>query len=330
MKNKEVDIYDDQSVNAWLKTIHVNKNEKMFCNLINEHDRELEKREKQKKEKYLAQLPHEILWQMGNHGYIYSNRKVVLDIQTSEKARKRAYCFLDTFITCIKELGGIVQIDTSETNDNTQFTLLQSTYICHLVEVQVKLRNVLESNSRAMRPLYETVGTGKLKFLIDEKLHINYSGKTSIKNLWSIEDDDIEKIEDKLIDLLGKLIQDALAKKIVIDLENEKRQKEYEEQIRKWDEERRQEELEKQKKILLEKRQQARLKINNHMDKWNYINQILTYVAELRENINIAEDEQILIKRYCFYVEELYDKKEFYREIIEFAKELSGLNEENI
>ena len=195
MKSKEVDIYDDQSVNAWLKAIHVNKNGKLFCNLINDHNRELEQREKQKKEKYLAQLPHEILWQMGNHGYIYSNRKksVVLDIQISEKSRNRAYCFLDTFITCIKELEGTVQVDTSDTNDNTQFTLLHSTYICHLAEVQVKLRDVLGSNSRAMRPLYEPVGTGKLKFLIDEKQYINYSGKTSIKNLWSIEDDDVEK-----------------------------------------------------------------------------------------------------------------------------------------
>ena len=133
----------------------------------------------------------------------------------------------------------------------------------------------------------------------------------------------LKKIEDKLIDMLSKLIQDALAKKIVIDLENEKRQKEYEEQREKRDEERRQEELEEHRKKLLKDKQQAQLKIEKHMDKWNYINKMITYITQLRQSSNMIEDDRLLIEKYCSYVEEVYDKKEFYKEIIEFTKELS-------
>lgn len=325
MKSKAVDIYDNQSVSAWLKSIQVDKKKKLFCNLINEHNKELDAREKQKKEKYLEQLPREILWQMGSHGY-YRRNSVVLDIQTSEKVRNRAYCFLDTFIACIKDLDGRVQVDTAEAYDNTQFTLLQSPYVCRLVEVQVKFRDVLKSNEKTMRPLYELVDTGKLEFLIYEK-QTNYSDKAAIKILWSIKDDDTGAIEDKLMNLLSLLIQDALAKKIVIDEDTEKRLIEYEEQRTKWEEERRQEEVEKHKQKLLEKKQQVRLEIENHMYKWNCMNKMLTYISELREISSIAEDEHILIEKYCSYVQEVYDKDGFYKEIIEFAKELSTLKE---
>lgn len=325
MKSNAVDIYDSQSISTWLRKIHVNKKRNLFCNLINEHNRELDAREKQKKEKYLEQLPHEILWQMGSHGY-YRRNSVVLDIQTSEKVRNRAYRFLDTFIACIKDLDGTVQVDTSVANDNTQFTLLQSPYVCRLVERQVKLRDVLKSNENKMRPLYELVYTGKLEFLIYEK-HNNYSGKDEIKILWSLKDDDDGAIEDKLMNLLNRLIQDALAKKIVIDEDTEKRLIEYKEQKTKWEEKQRQEELEKHKQKLLEKKQQARLKIENHMNKWNCLNKMLTYVSELREISSIAEDERILIEKYCSYVQDVYDKDAFYKEIIEFAKELSTLKE---
>lgn len=65
------------------------------------------------------------------------------------------------------------------------------------------------------------------------------------------KDDDDGAIEDKLMNLLNRLIQDALVKKIVIDEDTEKRLIEYEEQKTKWEEEQRQEELKKHKKKLI-------------------------------------------------------------------------------
>lgn len=49
------------------------------------------------------------------------------------------------------------------------------------------------------------------------------------------------------------------------------------------------------------------------------MNKILMYVDELRSMAYVNENKKNLILKYCDYVEKIYNKSEFYEEILEFS-----------
>ena len=93
-------------------------------------------------------------------------------------------------------------------------------------------------------------------------------------------------------------------------------------QIKQWEEEKICEErahMEKEELIMKQKMQE---KIKNHMDNWEYINKVSLYINDLRTVSSVSDNERKLILNYCDYVEKLYSKLEFFKEILEFSQEL--------
>ncbi|EOR20423.1 hypothetical protein A500_17360 [Clostridium sartagoforme AAU1] len=247
--------------------------------------------------------------------------KNVLDINTSEKKRDKAYRFMSIFISCISKIGGRVYVDSMENNDNTMITLLGSKYKCSLYEKQVKLRDKAKTEERNMRPLYDLEYTGELYFkILGENKDINK--KDTWELLQTIEISNSGDIKGKLIELFYKLRDDVISKKIIIDQEMEKKQEEIKKEIKKLEEEKIREEQVRIEKENLIKKQKMQENINNHMDKWEHINKVLMYVNNLRSMIGASDNEKNLILKYCDYVEKIYSKSKFYEEILEFSQKL--------
>lgn len=323
MKSSEIDIYNEAELRSWIKKINVTIAEKNYCNLIEEHNREMENRKGANKNKYLENLPFGVRWRMEGeiNPYLSGRKTVVLSINTSEKIRVKAYKFINIFINCISKIGGSVYVDKTEDNDNTMFTLLESRYKCNLYEKQVKLRDRIKTENRKMSPLYELEYNGDLCFEVyGENREKNIKDKWESIQIIEIHNSDV--MESKLADLIWKLRDDVISKKIIIDQEVAKQQEVREKQIKQWEEDKIREEqarIEREESI---KKQEIQEKIKNHMDKWEAINKVLIYTNELRSMAGVSDNERTQLLNYCDYVEKVYSKTEFYKEIIEFSREL--------
>ncbi len=132
MKNSEIDIYNEAALNTLSQMIKAMIAEKNYCKMIEEHNCEMNNRKSISKYNYLEYLPFKIQWKLKNELDTHSNNKntIVLDINTSERLRGKAYKFMNIFIKCISKMGGDVYVDSTENNDNTMFTLLESRYKC--------------------------------------------------------------------------------------------------------------------------------------------------------------------------------------------------------
>lgn len=319
MRSSEIDIYDEIEFRSWVKKINVALAEHNFCNIIEDHNREMDNRKNISKNRYLGNLPFGVRWRVEReiNPYLNGRKKVVLSINTSEKIRVKAYKFMNAFINCISKIGGSVYVDKMEDNDNTMFTLLESRYKCNLYEKQVKLRNKINTENRKMSPLYGSEYTGDLYFDVF----------TEVKNdkwelLQTIEINNTDTAGSKLADLFWKLRDDAISKKIILDQEMSKQQELREKQIRQCEEDNIREELARIEKEELVKKQKMQEKIKTHMDKWEYANRVLIYINDLRSVSGVSDNERTLLLNYCNYVEKIYSKSEFYKEILEFSQEL--------
>jgi hypothetical protein len=321
MKSSVIDIYDETEFHLWVKKINVTLAEKNYCNMIEEHSREMDNRKSIDKNKYLEKVPFSIRWKLKGEIYPYSNerKKVILDINTSEKVRGKAYKFMSIFISYISEIGGRVYVDNMGENDNTMITLLESRYKCRLYEKQIKLRDKIKTEERKMSPLYKLEYNGNLYFEI-----FSENKKDSWELVQTIEICNSDIIESKLVDLFYKLREDAISKKIIINQEAAKQQEERQKEIKQWEEDKIREEqvhIEKEKLI---KKQKMQEKIKTHMDKWDHINKVLMYINDLRSMPCVSDNERKLISKYCNYIEKIYSKSEFYKEILEFSQELEA------
>ncbi|MCH5138550.1 hypothetical protein JMF89_15280 [Clostridiaceae bacterium UIB06] len=72
------------------------------------------------------------------------------------------------------------------------------------------------------------------------------------------------------------------------------------------------------------KQQKMQEKIKNHMDKWEHINKVLMFINDLRSMPGVSGNERKLILKYCNYVEKMYSKSEFYKEILEFSQKIEA------
>lgn len=323
MKSSEIDIYNESEFSAWVKNIKVILADKNYCNMIEEHNREMDNRKNINKNKYLEDLPFGVRSRMKGEIYPYLNgRKTdVLSINTSEMGRGKSYKFMNAFINCIFKIGGRVYVDKTEDDDNTMFMLLESQYKCNLYEKQVKLRDKIKREDRKMSPLYELEHNGDLCFeVFAETKEKGMNDKW--ESLQTIEIYKSDTIESKLVDLLWKLRDDAISKNIIINQEMAKQQEAREKHIKQLEEDKIREEqirMEKEEFIRQQKRQED---IKNHIDKWECINKALMYINDLRSMSGVNDIERKLILNYCDYVERIYSKSEFYKEILQFSQEL--------
>ena len=214
MKSSEINIYDETEFRVWIKKINTALTEKNFCSMIEEHNREMDKRKDITKKEYLKNLPLGIRWRMEGKitPSINERKTIVRSIDTSEKIRIKAYKFISAFINCISKIGGNVYVDKMEDDDNTMVTLLESRYKCKLYEKQVKLRNRIKTDNRKMSPLYELEYNGDLCF------EVFAEGKNNKwESLQVIEIHNSDATESKLADLFWRLRNDAISKKIIIN-----------------------------------------------------------------------------------------------------------------
>lgn len=319
MNNSQINVYNETEFSSWIKNISTDFSEKNFCNLIEEHSLEMENRKNISKNKYLESLPHGFRWETTKriNTNINGIKKVVMSIDTSEKMRTKAYKFMNGFINCISKIGGNAYVDKVEADDNTKFTLLGSEYKCNLYEKQTKLRNRAKIENKKMSPLYEAEYTGNLYFEV-----LSEDKNDKLQLLQELEINNSDMIKSKLAELLLKLRDDAICKKKIIDYEASKREELIEKQYRKHIEEKQHEEQVRIKKAELEERQKIQEKIKLHIDKWEDTNRALIYINDLRLISGLSEHNRVLLLNYCDYVEEIYNKSEFYKEILEFSQEL--------
>lgn len=321
MKSSEIDIYNETEFRSWVKNINAAVTEKNFCSMIEEHNREMDNRKDITKKEYLKNLPSGVRWRMeGKITPCIDGRKtIVMSIDTSEKIRIKAYKFMNAFINCISKIGGHIYVDKMEDDDNTMVTLLDSRYKCNLYEKQVKLRNRIKTENRKMSPLY------KLEYNSDLCFEVFAEDKDKNNKWESLQVIEIHKSdigESKLADLFWRLRDDAISKKIIIDQEMEKQQEARKKQIKQWEEDEIREERTRMEKEELIRKQKMQEKIKNHMDNWEDINKVSMYINDLRTVSGVNDYERKLILNYCDYVEKLYSKSEFFKEILEFSQEL--------
>lgn len=131
-----------------------------------------------------------------------------------------------------------------------------------------------------------------------------------------------DAMESKLADLFWRLRDDSISKKIIIDQEKAKQQEARRKEIKQWEEDEIREERMRIEKEELIKKQKMQEKIKNHMENWESINKVSMYINDLRTVSGVSDNERKLILNYCDYVEKLYSKTNFLKEILEFSQEL--------
>jgi hypothetical protein len=315
MKNKgveKINIENEEEYIKWCKNLKIKSIGNQYISLINEHNTEIEKREITKKEKYKADLPFYLQYRLKYEKYPMN--KTVLNIDVCDKQRTRAYIFMNYFIETVQALEGYVKVETRD-NDNTVIWFPHCTFECSLTEKRCKYRDVKPAGLKTMRPLYDLVYTGKLVFKI-----YTVDENDKILNEFVYDEEKVmleEQIGDIFINLRNILLEISQRN---IEAEHI-REEESEEKIRqlemKWEKEREEEERKKQHELRV--KQQG--VIEDHIKKWKYIKEIQAYVADIRVNAeNQPDNIKESMKRYCDYVEELFDRNSFFKDVVKFVR----------
>lgn len=103
-----------------------------------------------------------------------------------------------------------------------------------------------------------------------------------------------------------------------------KQEEEYEQRKLKWEKEEKEEEQKKQKENKI--KQQSI--IGKHIEKWEQIKSVETYVNEIKSYGEGQADDEVkkLIEKYCDYVLGFFDKNDFYIDIIEFIQQAKDMD----
>lgn len=315
MNNKRtavVDIENEEKYIKWCKSLKVDSKREDYVSLIIDHSKEIEKRKSMDKEKYKEYLPFEIQYKLKYERH--REKRAVLNIDVSQKQSSRAYKFMNCFIEAVQAIGGHVNADTRN-NDNTVIKFPHCIFECFLAERRGKYRDIKPSETKSMRPSYEIVDTGKLIF------KIYTTDKNGIQHNEYIYDEDKMLLKEQISDIFINL------RPLYIDITKANintqrmREKEDEERYRKWELKWEEEKVEKENKKQQELLEKQQSDIEQHIKKWNYINQIDTYILEMRTyaQTNQSEEKKEILVGYCDYVESLFSKNEFLNDIIKFA-----------
>ncbi|MBB6698588.1 hypothetical protein [Clostridium algidicarnis] len=317
MKNNtwKINIENEEEYIKWCKSIKVEAKINQFNPLINKHNSEIEIRKAKEKNKFKDYLPFSVQYRLNYERH--PENSAVLNIDVSDKQRNRAYRFMHCFIEMVQALGGAVIVDYRN-NDNTVIRFSYCTFECSLVEKKGKYRDIKLKDTKTMRPLYDTINTGKFIFKI---YRVNKDGKQQDEIVYDEEKLSLDdQIKDMFITIRPILI-DLTKKSIEIEKKSEE---EYELRRLRWEKEKKEEEQKKQR----ENRIKQQSIIGKHIEKWEYLKSIEAYVDEIKSyGAGHADDEvKELIEKYCDYVLGLFDKNDFYIDIIQFIQQANEMD----
>ena len=318
MKNnaQKINIENEEEYFKWCKSIKVDEKINLFNPLINKHNSEFEIRKAKEKNKFKDYLPFSVQYRFKHERY--QDKSAVLNIDVSDEHRNRAYRFMYCFIEMVQVLGGTVFVD-SRNSDNTVIRFPYGTLECSLVEKRGKYRDIKLKDAKTMRPLYDTINTGKLIF----KIHTVKSSSKQQEEI--VFDEENLSLNNQIADIFIAI------RPILIDLfkesmEIEKKQEEEYEQIKlRWEEKEKAEEKKKQKENKI-KQQSIIVK---HIEKWEQLKSIETYVNEIKSYGEVHADDEAkdLIEKYCDYVLNMFDKNDFYIDIVEFIQQTVNMDD---
>lgn len=149
-KIEKVDFNDEDAFYQWCEKLSVPKQERQFSALIEEHAKERKYRKIREKEDYIDQLPWEARRNI-KHSDIPAY-KMILAIDVSDAALKRAYLFMDYFLKAAVAAGGYVGVDFSGQDDNTIIQWDCYKLSCRLYEEKVRKGTLRDQDQNSMRP----------------------------------------------------------------------------------------------------------------------------------------------------------------------------------
>lgn len=310
----KVNIEDNEEYEKWCKRLNVCLIGNYYNSLIDEHNKENGKRHLHKKEKYKDYMSYELQYKLKYSKY--QGNRPVLNIEVSEKQRSRAYTFMDYFIEAILAVGGSISVE-NRNNDNTIINFPYCTLECSLIETKCRYKDVKPAGLKTMKPSYDMVDSGKLEFRI-------YSINKSKEKLYELiyKEDTIllkDQIKDIFMNMRAVLIEIYNKNREAKRIENEV----YAERNRQWELQRQREKEEAEQKKLQELRIKHQEVVQKHIEKWEHINEVELYLADIRlYAAKQTDDVKLKMKQYCDYVERLLDKKAFITDIIEFTKDI--------
>lgn len=309
MKNnaQKINIENEEEYFKWCKSIKVDEKTNLFNPLINKHNSEVEIRKAKEKNKFKDYLPFNIQYRFKYERY--QDKSAVLNIDVSDEHRNRAYRFMHCFIEMVQALGGTVFVD-SRNNDNSMIRFPYGTLECSLLEKRGKYRDIKLKDTKTMRPLYDSINTGKFIFKI---YTVNRSANQQEELVY---DEENLSLNDQITDIFIA-IRPILIDLIKESMEIEKKQEEeYEQRKLRWEEEEKEEEKKKQKENKI-KQQSIIVK---HIEKWEQLKSIEVYVNEVKSYGEVHADDEVKeqIAKYCDHVLNMFDKNDFYIDIVEF------------
>lgn len=317
MKNNgwKVNIENEVEYIKWCKSIKIGAKINQFHPLIDKHDSEIEIRKEREKEEFKEYFSYNLQYRLNYKRH--PEKSTILNIDVSDKHRNRAYKFMHYFIEMVQALGGSVIVD-QRNSDNTVVRLPYCTFECSLIEKRGKYRDIKVKDIKTMRPLYDTVNTGKFIFKI---YTVNRNGKQENEIIF---DEESLSLQDQIKDILitiRPLLIDLIKESVEIE---KKQEEEYELRKLKWEREEKEEEQKKQKENKIEQQSIIR----EHIEKWEQLKSIEAYVNEIKSYGDGHADDEVkeLIVKYCDHVSDLFDKKDFYIEIMDFAKQSNYMN----
>ncbi len=317
MKNnaQKVNIENEEEYIKWCNSIKIDAKINLFNPLINKHNSEVEIRKAKEKNKYKDYLPFSVQYRLKYERH--PEKSAVLNIDVSDEHRNRAYRFMHCFIEMIQALGGTAFVD-SRNSDNTVIRFPYGTLECSLVEKRGKYRDVKLKDTKTMRPLYDSINTGKFIF----KLYTVNKGVKQQDEI--VYDEENLSLNDQIVDIfiaIRPILIDSIKESIEIE---KKQEEEYEQRKLKWEKEEKEEEQKKQK----DNKIKQQFIIGKHIEKWEQLKSIEAYVNEIKSYGEGQADDEVkkLIEKYCDYILSIFDKKDFYIDIIEFIQQAKKMD----
>lgn len=311
----KVNIENEAEYIKWCKSIKIGAKINQFHSLINKHNNEIEVRKVKEKDTFKDYLSFNLKYRLNYERH--PEKSTILDIDVSDKHRNRAYKFMHYFIEMVQALGGTVIVD-QRNNDNTVVRLPYCTFECSLIEKRGKYRDIKVKGTKTMRPLYDTINTDKFIFKI---YTVNRDRKQENEIIF---DEESLSLQDQIKDIfisIRPLLIDLIKENIEIE---KKQEEEYELRKLKWEKEEKEEEQKKQKENKI--KQQSI--IRKHIEKWEQLKSVEIYVNEIKSNVEgyIDYKDKELIEKYCDYVLDVFHKRDFYIEIIDFIQQSNYVN----
>ncbi|MBV1756846.1 MAG: hypothetical protein KMY55_03290 [Dethiosulfatibacter sp.] len=217
MKNNTmiVNFENDEEYNKWCRNIKVDVKKSQFHPLINKHSIEIENRKAKQKNKFKEFLPFSVRYRLSHEGYSVNGS--VLNIDVSDEQRNRAYGFTHCFIELAQALGGSVSVD-HRNDDNTVISFPHCTFECSLTEKRGKYRDVKSKDEKTMRPLYDTIYSGKFVFKI---YTVNQRGTQENEMVYDEENLSLQDQIAVMFIAIRPILVDSIQKRVELEKQRE-------------------------------------------------------------------------------------------------------------